>query len=55
MLNENLNLYFYFKFKYLSVYIGNTIQIITSDDKLNKMINEIIEYIMDTRIDSSTP
>ena len=43
MLNENSNLYFNFKFKYLSVYILNTFQIITSDDKLDKMINEIIE------------
>ena len=43
MLNENVNLYFNFKLKYLSVYISKTFQIITSDDKLDKMINEIIE------------
>ena len=55
MLNENFNLYFNFKFKYLSVCISNTFQRITLDDKLDKMINEIIEQIMDDRIDSSTP
>ena len=43
MLNENFNLYFNSKFKYLSVRISNTFQIITSDYKLDKMINEIIE------------
>ena len=43
MLNENFNLYFNFKFKYLSVYILNIFQIIIPDDKLDKMINEIIE------------
>ena len=55
MFNENFNLHFNFKFKYLSVYILNTFQITTSDDKLHKMVNEIIERIMDDRIDSSTP
>ena len=42
-MNENFNLYFNFKFKYLSVWISNTFQIITSDEKLDKMLNEIIE------------
>ena len=43
MLNENFDSYFNFKFKYLSMYILNTVQILTSDDKLDKMIEQIIE------------